>query len=225
MNYVSTLPIKLGIIIRSEIIRKGIIRLIADSSNSHKFKIIIDSKDYADISKYTSGLSNLPDIIIVSVKEYLLISIIRKSYPKAKVLLIGIDEVERELNYMFQLEIEGGLFYDSSVQELYRAIETIYTEGYYYSNELAGIMAQKLKGEQTSLTRTPINSIWISLTSTEREFVKLACSDLTYYEIASKLKLSPKTIDKYRATVFEKFAIRSRVGLAIFAIKYNLVKI
>jgi two-component system, NarL family, invasion response regulator UvrY len=223
MNYASTLPIKLGIIIRSEIIRRGIIRLIIDSSNSYKFKIIIDSKDHNDISEYSSGLSNLPDIIIVSVTEYRLISAIRKSYTDSKMLLIGIDEVEKELNYMFQLGIEGVLFYDSSVHELYKAIETIYTEGHYYPNKLAGIMAQRLKGEQTSLT--PINSIWLSLTPAEREFVKLACSDLTYHEIAYQLRLSPKTIDKYRATVFNRFNVKSRVGIAIFAIKYGLVKI
>ncbi len=222
MSYIINYPIKIGVIIRSEIIRKGLIKILVDSSNSHKYNVIIDSDDTEGNSE-TLNPSAPIDIIIVSVKEYLIIGRIKKTYPKSKVLLLGIEEIEKELNYMFQLEIEGGLYYDSNIQELYRAIEFVHTQGYYYSTELAKIMAQKLNEEPLGLT--PISSIWASLSKQEKEFVKFACSELTYEQIAAKLSLSPKTIDKYRATVFDKFKVTSRVGLAVFAIKFNLVKI
>jgi two-component system, NarL family, invasion response regulator UvrY len=224
MSYLENYSIKIGIIIRSEIVRKGLVRLLQDRNSNCSFKIVIENSEHEGITEHT-GVANFPDVIIVSVKEYLLISKIRTSYPNAKVLLIGIEEIEKELNYMFQFEIKGGLFYNSSLQELYRSIEILHKDGYYYSNEVAGIMAQKINGEETRLTRTPITSIWASLAIREKEFVRLACTDLTYNQIADRLNLSPKTIDKYRATVFEKFKVTSRVGLAIFAIKFNLVKL
>ncbi|WP_337994845.1 response regulator transcription factor [Polaribacter ponticola] len=55
----------------------------------------------------------------------------------------------------------------------------------------------------------------------EREvtFLRLACTELTYKEIADKMNLSPKTIDGYRDTLFTKLNVRNRVGLVMYAIK------
>jgi len=38
----------------------------------------------------------------------------------------------------------------------------------------------------------------------EKEFLQFACSEMTYNEIAGKMFLSPKTIDGYRDSLFEK---------------------
>jgi len=59
----------------------------------------------------------------------------------------------------------------------------------------------------------------------ELEFLKLACTEMTYKEIASKMYLSPKTIDGYRENLFKKLDIRSRVGLVLYAIKEEIVKL
>jgi two-component system, NarL family, invasion response regulator UvrY len=63
------------------------------------------------------------------------------------------------------------------------------------------------------------------LTDREIDFLKLACSELTYKEIAAQMHLSPRTIDGYRDALFEKLDIKTRTGLAIYAIKNGLVKI
>ncbi|MCW5916794.1 MAG: helix-turn-helix transcriptional regulator, partial [Ferruginibacter sp.] len=52
---------------------------------------------------------------------------------------------------------------------------------------------------------------------------KYACSELTYKEIADKMCISPRTVDGYRDSLFEKLQIRTRVGLALFAIKNEIV--
>lgn len=59
----------------------------------------------------------------------------------------------------------------------------------------------------------------------EKEFLKYACSELTYNEIAAKMFVSPKTVDGYRNALFEKLNVKSRVGLVLFAIKHGLVDI
>ena len=51
------------------------------------------------------------------------------------------------------------------------------------------------------------------------------CTELTYKEIADKMFVSPRTIDGYRDALFEKLNIKTRVGLAIYAIKNGLVDI
>ena len=48
---------------------------------------------------------------------------------------------------------------------------------------------------------------------------------MTYKEIAQKMSLSPRHIDNYRDTLFEKLDVKSRVGLAIYAVKNGIVQL
>ncbi len=64
-----------------------------------------------------------------------------------------------------------------------------------------------------------------ALTERETTFLTLACSELTYTQIADRMHLSPRTIDGYREVLFEKLSVKNRVGLAIWAIRLGLVAI
>jgi two-component system, NarL family, invasion response regulator UvrY len=63
------------------------------------------------------------------------------------------------------------------------------------------------------------------VTHREAEFLKLACTEMTYKEIAGKMYLSARTIDGYRDSLFEKLEVRSRVGLVLYAIKHGIVRL
>ena len=65
----------------------------------------------------------------------------------------------------------------------------------------------------------------VSLNDREIEFLKLACTEMTYKEIADYMYLSPRTIDGYRDALFEKLGIKNRVGLVLFAIKNGIIKV
>ena len=76
---------------------------------------------------------------------------------------------------------------------------------------------------QKSTDKTVSNSV--KLSEREKQFLRLACSELTYNEVASWMRLSPKTIDGYRISVFEKLQVKSRVSMALYAVKHGLVKL
>ena len=61
------------------------------------------------------------------------------------------------------------------------------------------------------------------LTDTEIEFLKLASSELTYKEIAHVMHLTPRHIDSFRDSLFTRLDVKSRVGLAIYAVKNGIV--
>jgi DNA-binding NarL/FixJ family response regulator len=46
---------------------------------------------------------------------------------------------------------------------------------------------------------------------------------MTYKEIASELNLSPRAIENHREILFEKLDIKSRVGLALYAVRNGIV--
>ena len=48
---------------------------------------------------------------------------------------------------------------------------------------------------------------------------------MTYKEIAALMFLSERTIDGYRESLFQKLNVQSRVGMALEAIRRDLVKL
>jgi len=65
----------------------------------------------------------------------------------------------------------------------------------------------------------------IGITKREIEVLKLICSGLTNSEIAEKLFLSKRTIDRHRANIMDKTNSGNTAKLVAFAIKYKLVDI
>lgn len=73
-------------------------------------------------------------------------------------------------------------------------------------------------------THQPVRSLTM-LSEREKEFLKLACTEMTYKEIAEKMFLSARTIDGYRDALFEKLNVKSRVGLVMYAIRSGIVSL
>jgi two-component system, NarL family, invasion response regulator UvrY len=65
----------------------------------------------------------------------------------------------------------------------------------------------------------------LALNEREMEFMKLVCTEWTYKEIADRMYLSPRTIDGYRDALFEKLNVRTRVGLAMYAVRSGIVSL
>jgi DNA-binding NarL/FixJ family response regulator len=64
-----------------------------------------------------------------------------------------------------------------------------------------------------------------NLTEREIQLLKLICTELTYSEIAKEMKISQRTVDGFRESLFEKLKVKSRVGLAMKAIQLGIVQI
>jgi len=79
----------------------------------------------------------------------------------------------------------------------------------------------------TGTKARPGNSVkeLVSMSSREIEFLKLACTELTYKDIAERMNLSSHTIDGYRDALFEKLNVKSRIGLVLYAIRNKIVMV
>ena len=96
------------------------------------------------------------------------------------------------------------------------ALNQIYHKGHYNSDHHLLNYSKLVANNESEKTH---------LTEKEKEFLVLACSDKTYRQIAGIMKLSERTIDGYRESLFKKFNVQSRTGMALEAIRKGLVKI
>lgn len=64
----------------------------------------------------------------------------------------------------------------------------------------------------------------ITLNRGERDFLRLCCSDMPYWQIAEKMGKSLRTIDGYRDALFTKLRVGSIVGLVLWCFKIGFFK-
>jgi DNA-binding NarL/FixJ family response regulator len=155
---------------------------------------------------------NMPDINGYECSEWL-----KENYPDIHVLILSMYDTEMMLIKMLQAGVKGFMKKDIHPSELHKAIHSVVEEGYYYSAQTS----TKLAGFFRDSSSAPI---WSKImTDQELSFMKLVCSELTYKEIAEELGLNPRTVDAIRDSLFGKLDVKSRVGLAMYAIKHGLV--
>ncbi|MBK7435190.1 MAG: response regulator transcription factor [Chitinophagaceae bacterium] len=144
---------------------------------------------------------------------------LQANHPEVRIIILTMYDSEIALIRLLQVGVRGFLKKDVHPGELKNALLSVAENGYYYSHNATGKLAsffQKNHISQTSIEKALLND-------KEVEFLKLASTDLTYKEIAQRLKLTPRAIDGYRDSLFEKLEVKSRVGLAIFAVRTGIV--
>ena len=127
-----------------------------------------------------------------------------------------MEDNESTIINMLKVGAKGYLLKDMSPDILFDAINIVHEKGIFYTD----IVTQSLLKIKTEEKAT--NEIIDVLKEREKEFIKLACSELTYREIAEKMCVSPRTIDGYRDSVFTKLNVKTRVGIVLFAIKHDI---
>jgi len=214
--------LKLGIVDDHRLFRKGLITLIELAYP--KCEILFEADNRLDL-QHKLIKKNLPEIIIMDVNMpgmdgFASAQWLKENYPEIKVLVVSMVEKEETIVRMLKLGVKGYLSKDVEPQELGEALRSIMNRGFYYTDYLTGKLVMSIQSDgvgKQKIEKLP------QMNDREKLFLQLACSELTYNEIADKMFLSPKTIDGYRNSLFEKLSVKSRVGLALYAVRHGLV--
>ncbi len=216
--------IKVGLVDDHRLFRKGLISLIEMVNDS--YLILFEADNGIDLQQKLDK-NNLPDIILMDVNMpgmdgFESVKWLQNHYPQVNILIVSMIEKEETIVSMLKLGVKGYLCKDVEPKELGEALIAVKNKGYYYTDFITGKLVHSLQhdgGDKQKVTGAD------QMNDREKEFLQLACSEMTYNEIASKMFLSPKTIDGYRNSLFEKLNVKTRVGLVMYAIKNRIVKV
>jgi two-component system, NarL family, invasion response regulator UvrY len=214
--------LKLGLVDDHKLFRKGLIGLIEVAYSN--VTILFEADNGLDLQKKIDK-SNLPDIVLMDVNMpgmdgFASVQWLRENFQSVKVLIISMIEKEETIVKMLKLGVSGYLCKDVEPNELRAALETIRDKGVYYTDFITGKLVHSLQSQGHEKQKPSGLEL---MNEQERLFLQLACSEMTYQEIAGKMFLSPKTIDGYRNSLFEKLNVKSRVGLVMYAIRNRIV--
>jgi DNA-binding NarL/FixJ family response regulator len=196
--------------------RSGLANLL---SEFEEINVVIEAQNGVDMQEKIKTFENvqvvLMDINMPIMDGYSTTKWIKENYPQTHVLALSMFEDEKAIIGMLKAGAGGYLLKESKPSELLTAIKTIAEKGFYINDLVSGRLLISLKNEDTK----PI------FTEKELIFLQYCSTELTYKEIASKMNISPRTVDNYRESLFAKLNIKSRTGLVVYGIKNNLITI
>lgn len=167
-----------------------------------------------------------PDIVLLDINMpkkdgYETAQWLKQNHPDVKILALSMYDNETAIIRMLKYGAKGYILKDAEPSELRSALDDINNKGYHYSEMVTGHLISTI----SKLNEDEKAKNALLLTDREIEFLKFICSELTYKEIADQMFISPRTVDGYRETMFEKLNIKTRVGLALYAVKNGIVNL
>ncbi|WP_336515837.1 response regulator transcription factor [Pollutibacter soli] len=203
------------------LLRNGLAGLI---NSFDEFEVVFEADNGQDFTEKIKH-NPVPDMVMLDINMpemdgYSTAQYLKQTYPLVKVLALSMYDNETSIIRMFKAGARGYILKDSEPKELKRALDSIIQKGYYNSELVSSKLIHsinKLENEESEVKQL------VDLNDREIQFLKYACTEMTYKEIAEKMFLSPRTIDGYRDALFEKLGVSTRVGLVMFAVKNGIV--
>ena len=109
----------------------------------------------------------------------------------------------------------------ASAQELTEAIRTVVAQNEVFLDPRA---ARVLVNHYKEPHAKPAQGALARLSARERQVLTLTAAGHSSTEIAKQLRLSPKTVDTYRARIMDKLGLKHRAELVRFALRAGVLK-
>ena len=209
--------IKLALVDDHIMLRNGLAGLLTEMG----FQVVFEANNGKDMTTLIKT-DDPPDIVLMDIQMpvidgYAAAAWLRDYYPLVKVIALSMYDNELSIIRMLRNGARGYIVKDADPAYLVTAIDNLVKTGYHYSEQVTGkILHSVLHGGSGKEAAVELNE-------RELEFLKLVVTEMTYREIAALMHLSPRTIDGYRDQLFEKLNVKTRVGLAVYAIRNNVV--
>ena len=194
-------------------------------TNLEGYEVLAILKNGKELVQYYLHKRKKPELILLDLKMPVMDGIqtmqwLKENQPEQKVLALTMEDDEETIIKMLRAGARGYLLKDIHPENFEFAMKTVIDQGFYYSSKVEIALKYSEKEEDGS-----VKKIIDGLTDREWTFLKFACTELTYKDVAGKMNLSPKTIENYREAVFRKLQVKTRVGLVIYCMKNNLFKL
>ena len=222
----NTKIIKICIIDDHKIVRKGLIELLQKLGSievTHEFENGVDFLD-------ALPLKSKPDLYILDYSMPVLngIEVLKALQEKQnenqneeyKVLLLTQHFEENIIDEAYNFGARGFLNKNCTAHDLKYAITNIATIGY---NNVSEILKRVRHYDESHTEKSDKKFI---LSNREREFLTLVCNEneYTYDQMSEIMGLSVKSLEGYRVALFDRFKIKSKVGLVLFSYKNKLTE-
>lgn len=186
--------------------------------NFAAFEVLYECENGKALQEKFSNKKNIPDIVLLDISMPVMDGFetaqwLRESHPQVLIMALSMQDDEQSLIKMIKSGAKGYLLKNVHPLELEKALNNLVKNGSYYPDWATSKVFLSLGS--ASLTKNET----INITEREKEFLQYSITEMSYKEIAEKMFCSPRTVESYRDSLFEKLGLKTRVGLAVYAMK------
>jgi DNA-binding NarL/FixJ family response regulator len=146
-------------------------------------------------------------------------------FPDLKVITLSMFGDNAYYSDMMSSGAKGFLLKDSEFNEVVEAVDTVYGGGTYFSASLLESLSYSMRSTGAAGNVSDDIAEADRLSEREIEVLVAICQGLSTQEIADKLFISKRTVDKHRANILEKSGCKNTASLVVYAIRNGFVEI
>ncbi len=186
--------------------------------NFKDFEVLYECENGKALQEKFGNKKNVPDIVLLDISMPVMDGFetalwLRESHPEVLIMALSMQDDEQSLIKMIKSGAKGYLLKNVHPLELEKALNALIKNGFYYPDWATNKVFMSLGSASSAKNET------INITEREKEFLQYSVTEMSYKEIAEKMFCSPRTVESYRDSLFEKLGLKTRVGLAVYAMK------
>lgn len=207
--------IKIALVDDHTLFRNGLRGLI---DGNHACRVVAEASDGADFLESKEAMAAdvvFMDIAMPTLSGDKATAQALERNPELKIICLSMFGDEKYYSRMMEAGAKGFLLKDSSIEEVFAAIEAVTNNEEYICHEVMQALSETMRrNEHTEV-----------LSEREMDVLLEICRGLSTQEIADKLFLSKRTVDTHRANILEKTGSKNTASLVVYAIKNNLIEV
>lgn len=185
--------------------------------NFEHFQVIYVAENGQDLIDKFNSNHEIPDIILMDISMPIMdgfesVLWLKNNHPAIKVMALSMQGDDNSVIKMIKNGAKGYLLKNTHPRDLENALIRLKDDGFFYPEWASKIIFSNINSD-------PGAEKAVRISEREKEFLTHTVTELSYKEIAEKMCCSPRTVESYRDQLCEKLGLKTRVGLAVFALK------
>lgn len=185
---------------------------IYEASNGREF---VENLSFVDCDVVLMDIE-MPEMNGIEATEMAL-----RMKPGLKVIVLSMYGDEQYYYKMVDAGVKGFVLKNSGIEKVITAIHKVAGGENYFSEELLMNILNHMRDGNKPEPDVPDNEI----SDRELEILYHVCLGLSNQEIADKLFISKRTVDKHRANLLSKTGCRNTAALVMYAIKNKMINV
>ena len=162
-------------------------------------------------------LQKVPDVILLDISMPVMDGFetakwLKANHPNVLIMVLSMQNDDMSLIRMIKYGANGYLLKNIAPLELEKSLNILVSKGRFFPS-------WAMEKVFTNMASNEDEQQEVKFSDREIEFMKYSITEMSYKQIAELMYCSPRTIENYRDSLYEKLNLKSRVGLAVYALK------
>jgi len=201
------------------VVRQGLKALLEAEED---FQVVAEAGDGVEAVRLIER--HKPDVVVADLmmpglNGLDLTNEVTKKAPDSRVVILSMFSNEAYVLAALRNGAAGYVLKGSSAADLIQAVREVSTGMRYLSR----VFSQNAIEAYVQKAKDSVADVYETLSTREREVLKLVAEGHTSTAIATHLYLSPRTVETHRRTMMNKIGLKTQADLIRFAIKRGLI--